>query len=54
MIGLETTTLVARELKETHLHEKVRAHISTLYRSKETHFTMDTKVLYQWLLGFEF
>jgi hypothetical protein len=54
MIGLETTVLIAQELKEIHSHEKVRAHISTLSRSKETHFTLDTKVLYQWPLGFEF
>ena len=49
MIGLDTTVLVAHELKETHLHEQVRAHISTLSSSKETHFRLAPKVLKEFL-----
>jgi predicted nucleic acid-binding protein len=49
MIGLDTTVLVAHELKEIHSREKVRAHISTLSRSKETRFALAPQVLQEFL-----
>jgi predicted nucleic acid-binding protein len=49
MIGLDTTVLVAHELKEINSHEKVREHISILSRSKDTHFALAPQVLQEFL-----
>lgn len=49
MIGLDTTVLLAHEVRESPLHERVREHISELISTGDARFGISPQVVHEFL-----